>query len=65
MDKKLRRSMKNNMICGVCAGIANYFNIDVTLVRVIWVVATVLLTAGLGGVIAYFIAAVLMPRDDA
>ncbi len=37
MSKKLYKSQDNRMICGVCGGIAEYFNIDVTLVRLICV----------------------------
>ena len=36
--KKLYRSRKQQMLAGVCAGIAKYFDVDVTLVRLIWVV---------------------------
>ncbi len=58
MEKKLYKSHKK-MICGVCAGIAEYFNIDPTIVRLI----TVLLSlGGIGlGVIIYIIAAIIMP----
>ena len=40
MSKKLYKSQDNRMICGVCGGIAEYFNIDVTLVRLICVFLT-------------------------
>ena len=57
--KKLFRSRENRMICGVCGGVAEYFNIDPTLVRLGWV-----LVAGCcfgTGIIAYFVAAIIMP----
>ena len=60
MEKKLYKSNKDKKIDGVCAGVAEYFNIDPTLVRL----ATVLLSciAG-GGIIAYIICALVIPRD--
>ena len=56
--KKLYKS-NDRKLCGVCGGIAEYFNIDPTVVRLIWVVFTLL---GGSGVLAYIIAAVIM--DD-
>ena len=59
--KRLYRSKKDRMICGVCGGIANYFNIDPTLVRL----AFVLIAMGAGSVIlAYIIAAIIIPDED-
>jgi phage shock protein C len=49
------------MVAGVCAGIANYFNIDVTIVRIIWVL--LLLPGGLPGFVPYIILWVLMPSE--
>ena len=48
------------MIDGVCAGIAEYFNIDPTLVRL---GAVVLTCAGGSGILAYIICAIIVPRD--
>lgn len=60
MEKKLYKSSKNKMIDGVCAGIAEYFNIDPTLVRV----GLVLFSAmGGAGILAYIIMAIVMPRN--
>ena len=59
--KKITKSSSNKMICGVCAGIANYFNIDPTLVRLIW--AVLILCAGTG-ILAYIIAAIIIPYDN-
>lgn len=50
--KRLYKSRNNKMICGVCAGIADYFNIDPSIVRVLW--AVLALAAGTG-VLAYII----------
>lgn len=57
--KKLYRS-RNKMVCGVCAGVAEYINIDPTLVRLLWVLFG--LTGG-AGVLVYFIAAIVMPEQ--
>ena len=60
MEKKLYKSCKNKMIDGVCAGIAEYFNIDPTLVRI----GLVLFSAmGGAGILAYIIMAIVMPRN--
>jgi len=58
-QKKLTRS-KNRMIAGVCAGIAEYFDIDPTVVRLIWAVFSVMSIGA--GVIAYIVAWLLMPE---
>ena len=60
MGKKLYKSNKNKMLDGVCGGIAEYFNIDPTLVRLGWVVFCAL---GGSGVLAYIVAALNIPRD--
>ena len=60
MEKKLYKSSKNKMIDGVCAGIAEYFNIDPTLVRI----GLVLFSAmGGAGILAYIIMAIVMPKN--
>lgn len=58
--KKLFKSDSDKKICGVCGGIAEYFNIDSTLVRIIWIVFT-LCVCGMG-FLAYLIAAAVMPK---
>ena len=60
MGKKLYKSNKNKMLEGVCGGSAEYFNIDPTLVRLGWVVFCAL---GGSGVLAYIVAALIIPRD--
>lgn len=57
--KRLYRSKRDCMICGVCAGIAEYFNIDPTLIRL----GLVLLACTGSGILAYFIAAIIIPAD--
>jgi phage shock protein C len=56
--RRLYRSEENRMICGVCGGIAEYFNLDPTLVRLGWVLISCLWGAGL---LAYIIAAIIIP----
>ena len=48
------------MVCGVCAGIGNYFNIDPTLIRLVWVLASVV---GGSGLLVYIIAAIIIPEE--
>lgn len=55
--KRLYRSKNDRMICGVCGGIAEYFNIDPTLIRL----AFVLFGLSGSGILAYFVAAIIMP----
>ena len=62
MEKKLLRS-QNKMVSGVCAGIAEYFDIDPTLVRVLYVVLT-LFSAAFPGVLLYIILMLLMPKAE-
>jgi phage shock protein C len=57
--KKLYRSETNKMIAGVCGGIAEYFEIDATLVRLGFAAVSIL---GGSGILAYLIAAVIMPK---
>ena len=57
-DKKLYKSSTDKKLAGVCGGIAEYFNIDSTLVRLGWVLFSLL---GGSGLLAYIIAAIIMP----
>jgi phage shock protein C len=59
--KVLVRSQKGRMVAGICAGAADYFGIDVTLVRVI--VAVVSIITGGAGVLAYLAAWVIIPEE--
>ena len=60
MNKKLYKSNENKMIEGVCGGIAEFFGIDATLVRLGWVLFCAL---GGSGILAYIIAAIVIPRN--
>ncbi|MCM1035125.1 MAG: PspC domain-containing protein [Paludibacter sp.] len=59
MKKTLQRS-KERMFAGVCAGVANYFNTDATLVRIIW---TILALCGSLGIWIYLICWLVMPEE--
>jgi phage shock protein PspC (stress-responsive transcriptional regulator) len=59
--KVLLRNRKGRMVAGVCAGVADYFGIDVTLVRVI--VAVISVITGGAGVLAYLVAWVIIPEE--
>ena len=61
MDRKLYRAEEGKMIAGVCAGLAEYFAIDPTLVRLAWVLFCAL---GGSGVLAYIICAIIMPNKS-
>ena len=58
--KKLTRSRTDKKIAGVCGGFANYFELDVTLIRIIWLMLVVF---GGCGVLGYFIAWIVMPEE--
>ena len=58
-DKKLVKSNSNRVVCGVCGGVGEYFNIDPTFVRLGFVLFTM---AGGSGLLLYLIMAVIMPE---
>lgn len=60
MTKRLYRSKKDKMLAGVCAGIAEYFDIDPVIVRLIWICAVLF---GGTGVLAYIIAWIIIPEQ--
>ncbi len=57
-QKRLSKSNTNRMIAGVCGGIAEYINVDPTIIRLLWVVFSLM---GGAGVLVYIIAAIIMP----
>lgn len=59
-DKKLYRSRIQKMVGGVCGGIAEYFELDVSVIRILWVIGT-LLSAGVG-VLVYLIMLIVFPE---
>lgn len=59
-SRRLYRSREQRMICGVCGGVAEYFDIDPTLIRLL----LVFLVACAGtGIFAYVVAAIIIPDD--
>jgi phage shock protein PspC (stress-responsive transcriptional regulator) len=59
MEKKLRKSSANRMLAGVCGGVAEYLDVDPTVVRVVWAIGSAFAGAG---VIAYIACAIIMPE---
>lgn len=60
-QRTLQRPFHNRRIAGVCAGFAEYLDIDVTLIRIAWVVALFCFGTGL---LAYLVALLIMPNED-
>lgn len=60
--KHIFRSKKSRIIAGVCGGLGKYFNIDPTIIRLVWILIT-LFTGLFIGIIAYIIAWVIMPEE--
>jgi phage shock protein C len=60
--RRLMRSRSHGKIAGVCAGLADYFDVDVVLVRVVWVILSIVPGAVIGGVLAYLGAWLVMPE---
>ncbi len=60
--KKLYRSKTDRQISGVCGGIANYFNIDATIIRLVWAFVSIVST-GIPGVLIYIICAFVIPEE--
>ena len=59
--KKLVRDIKNKKLAGVCAGVAEYFGLDVTLVRIIWLVLALMGSLGLW---IYLILLLVLPKAE-
>ena len=62
MDKKLYRVEEGKMIAGVCGGLGEYFNIDPNVIRVIWAILSCFAGAG---IVAYIVAALILPVKPA
>lgn len=60
MEKRLFRSRTDRMIAGVCGGIAKYFDIDPTIIRLLWVFIILL---GGSGILAYIICWIVIPEE--
>lgn len=61
MSKKMTKSQNNKMLTGTLAGVAEYFDIDPTIVRVIFVFATIVLNGG--PILLYILFMLLMPKE--
>ncbi|MCT4563117.1 MAG: PspC domain-containing protein [Maledivibacter sp.] len=62
MSKKLYRSRNDKVLAGVCAGLADYFGIDTSIVRILWFIFTLM---GGSGIVAYIICAIVFPEESA
>lgn len=62
MGRRLVRSTSDVQFAGVCGGVADYFGVDSTLVRVLWIVLSVLPGAIIGGLLAYLVAWFIIPK---
>jgi phage shock protein C len=60
-QRRLRKSRTDRMIDGVCGGIAGYFGLDATLVRIAWVLLTLF---GGSGIVLYIAAMIIMPKEE-
>lgn len=60
MEKKLYRSRVNRKLAGVCGGIAEYFNVDPTIIRLVFVVLAICAGCGL---LAYLLAWIIVPEQ--
>ncbi len=60
--RRLARPRSNRMIAGVCAGVANYFNIDPTVVRIVFLL--LLLPGGVPGPLIYLVLWAVMPEES-
>ena len=63
-QKRLYKARGHRMVCGVCGGLGDFFGIDATVIRILYVVISLITSAGLLGLILYFILAVIIPEDD-
>lgn len=60
MEKRLYKINQGKMVDGVCGGIAEYFGLDPSLVRLAWIIFSAM---GASGILAYILAAVIIPRE--
>lgn len=61
MTKKLYRSIADKKFCGVCGGLGEYFEVDSTLIRLLWVIFTFM---GGAGLLAYIVCAIIVPQQN-
>jgi phage shock protein PspC (stress-responsive transcriptional regulator) len=59
--RRLMRSAGDRKIAGVCGGLAEYFSVDATAIRLVWVILSIFCGAVIGGVLAYLLAWIVIP----
>lgn len=59
MEKKLYKSTSNKMISGVCGGLAEYFEFDASIIRILWALSVLLLGTG---ILVYIVCALVIPN---
>jgi len=64
-NKQLTLSATDKKLAGVCGGIAEYLDVDPTIVRLIWVALSVVPGGFVGGALAYFLAWIIIPKPSA
>ena len=62
--RPLRRSRSDRMIAGVCAGLAHHFGLDVSLMRVLYVLVSIL-SVGFPGTLVYIVLWIVIPQEPA
>ena len=63
-DKRvLRRSTTDKWMAGICGGMAEYFQVDAALVRLVWVIGSIFCGAIIGGILVYALAWIIIPRS--
>jgi phage shock protein C len=64
MNKRLYRSKTKRTLSGVCGGLEDYFDIDVTIIRLVWVLISIM-SGIFPGIVAYVIAVFIIPEEPA
>ena len=62
LGRRLTLSQSDRQLAGVCGGLAEYFGVDSTIVRLLWVIVSIFAGAIVGGLIAYVVAWLIIPR---
>jgi phage shock protein PspC (stress-responsive transcriptional regulator) len=60
MEKKLYKSNTNKVIAGVCGGLAEYFDFDASIIRILWALSVLLLGTG---ILVYIVCALVIPNN--
>lgn len=65
MQRRLMRSRRTRMIAGVCGGLAEYLNVDPTIVRLLWALLTIFPATMAVGLLGYILAWIIVPEEPA